>query len=153
MASSAPTSPLRRMLGARFSELTEEVESFVAETRDRARTDLAEQLNQSVRRLRQCADREELAATLVDAASAFAGGAALFRIEGETAKGQRIRGMSEEAADAFLSVEISLADAAAMRGAVESRDPVTAITSAAEVSARLVTFFNHAADGRASIYP
>jgi len=141
------------MLGARFSQLSDEVESFVTETRDRARSDLAEQLNQSVRRLRQCADREELAATLVDAAGAFADGAALFRIEGETAKGQRIRGVSAEAVDAFLSVEIPTADAAALKGALESRDPVTAITSAAEVSARLVEFLGHSADDRATIYP
>ena len=157
MASSAPTSPLRRMLGVRFAELTDEVESFVAsfvaETRDRARNDLAEQLNQSVRRLRQCGDREELAATLVDAAGAFAGAAALFRIEGGTAKGQRIRGVSEDAADRFLSVEIPMAEAAALRGAVDSRDPVIAVTTPAEVSARLVEFLRHPADGRASIYP
>lgn len=142
------------MLGDRFIQLSEEVESFVAESRNRARSDLAEQLNQAVRRLRQSGDREELAATLVDAAGVFAGGgAALFRIEEELAKGQRIRGVSEDAADAFLAIEVPLADAAALRGAVESRDPVTAISSAAEVSARLVEFLSHAADGRVAIYP
>ena len=71
------------------------MEMLFAETRERARGELAEQLNQAVRRLRLCADREELAATAVDVASAFSGAAAWFRIEGETAHGERIRGVTE----------------------------------------------------------
>ena len=53
----------------------------------------------------------------------------------------------------FSSVEIPLENAAAMAGAVATRDPVTAVTSESEVSAPLMEFFQHPAEGRVSIYP
>ena len=93
MASSAPTSALRLLFENRLSQLSTEVESLFAETRDRARRDFAEQINQSVRRLRAASDSEELAATLVDAASPFASSVAFLRIEGDVARGERIRGV------------------------------------------------------------
>jgi len=43
--------------------------------------------------------------------------------------------------------------AAALAGAVESRDPVIAMTAAAEVSPEMVTLAGHAAEGRAFIFP
>src|SRR5215831_16282246 len=99
MASSAPTSALRRLLEDRISRLATEAEGLFAEGRDRARRDIAEQINQSVRRMRQVSNSEELAATLVDAALRFAAGAAFLRIEGDAARGERIRGVPEEATD------------------------------------------------------
>ena len=98
MASSAPTSALRLLFENRLSQLSTEVESLFAETRDRARRDFAEQINQAVRRLRTASDSEELAATLVDAASLFASSVAFLRIEGDVARGERIRGVPPEAA-------------------------------------------------------
>ena len=117
------------------------------------RQELADQLNQAVRRLRLCKDLEELAGTLVDAAGAFASGAAMFVIEDEKARGRRIRGVEEETANAFLSLSVPLSSAAALAGAVEGRDPVTALTSAAQVSRLLMGFLRHSPDGRVSIYP
>src|ERR1035438_4563304 len=131
---SVSPSPLRQMLEDRLSKLTFEVDSLFAEARDRARRELADQLNQAVRRIRQAADLDELGATLVDAAGALASGAAWFRISGEVAKGERIRGAPEEAAEAFRALEIPLSSAAALAGAVESRDPVIAATTPREVS-------------------
>ena len=92
----------RRLLEDHFSRISAEVDEFAAKSSERSRQELAEQLNQAVRRLRISEDREELAATLVDAASTFAGGAALFRLEDKVAHGQRIRGVPEDAADRFL---------------------------------------------------
>jgi hypothetical protein len=110
-------------------------------------------LNQAVRRIHQAADRDQLGATLLDAAGAFASGAAGFRITGEAAKGERIRGVPEEAAEAFLKLEIPLSSAAALAGAVESRDPVIAATGPREVSQKLANLLGHPPDGRASIFP
>jgi hypothetical protein len=59
----------------------------------------------------------------------------------------------EPAAASFLALEIPLASAAALAGAVESRDPVTAVTAPAEVSSELCELFQHPSDGRVSIYP
>jgi hypothetical protein len=123
------------------------------EARGRARRELADQLNQSVRRIRQSNSLDELSATLVDSAMAFAAGAAIFRIADAVAYGEKIRGVGEEETAAFSSLEIPLSAAPAVAGAVESRDPVIAVTAAAEVSARLMSLASHPGDGRASIYP
>jgi acyl-CoA reductase-like NAD-dependent aldehyde dehydrogenase len=153
MASGPSTSPLRQVLEGRLSQLSLEVDGLFAEARDRARRESADQLNQAVRRILQAADWDELGATLLDAAGAFASGAAWFRIAGEIAKGERIRGVPEEAAEAFHTLEIPLSSAAALAGAVESRDPVIAATTPPEVSEDLANLLAHPPDGRVSIFP
>ena len=141
------------MLEGQLSQLSTEVERLFDEARGRARRELADQLNQSVRRIRHAASLDELAATLLDAAVAFAAGAAIFRVAGTLVKGVKIRGVAPEAGAAFPSLEIPLSAAPALAGAVESRDPVIAVTTAAEVSASLISLASHPADGRAFIYP
>jgi hypothetical protein len=129
------------------------MERLFQEARGRARGELADQLNQAVRRIRQASTPEELLATLLDAACGFAGGAAVFRIEGEVARGQRIRGVPEKVAQVFGDFEIPLASAAALAGAVESRDPVIAATTGPEVSGEMAGLAEHGAEDRASIFP
>jgi len=153
MGAPAPTSPLRQMLEGQLSQLSSEVERLFDEARGRARRELADQLNQSVRRIRQSESHEELAATLLDAAMAFASGAAIFRIADGVATGEKIRGIAGEEAESFTSLEIPLSAAPALAGAVETRDPVIAVTTPAEVSARLISLASHPPDGRAYIYP
>jgi DNA gyrase/topoisomerase IV subunit B len=153
MTSRAPTSPLRRLFEERLAELSDEADAVYHEGRERARRETAEQLNQAARRMRQAADPEELAVTLADAAARFAEGAAVFRIEGDAAQGLRIRGVAEDAAERFQALRIPLAGAAALRGAVETRDPVTAAASAAELSPEMMELAGHAADARVAIFP
>jgi hypothetical protein len=153
MGIASPTSPLRLMLEGQLSQLSSEVERLFDEARGRARRELADQLNQSVRRLRQAGSLEELAATLVDAAAAFAAGAAVLRIAGSAAKGEKIRGVPEAAGQAFAALDIPLSSAAALAGAVETRDPVIAATTAAEVSPEMMSLAGHTADGRVAIFP
>lgn len=153
MSSSASTPSLRQILETRISQLSVEMEGLFADARERGRRESADQLNQAVRRIRQAADLEELRAILLDTASAFSSGAALFRIEGPAARGERIRGVPEEAGEVFAGLEIPLASAAALSGAVETRDPVIAVTSAGQVSAEMVKLAGHRADGRVSIFP
>jgi len=141
------------MLEGQLSQLSSEVERLFDEARNRARRELADQLNQSVRRIRQSGSLDELAATLLDAAMAFAAGAAVFRIAEATLKGEKIRGVAAEQAADFPALEMPLSAAPALAGAVESRDPVIAVTTAAEVSDRLVSLASHPAEGRAYIYP
>src|SRR5439155_1068706 len=81
----------------------------------RGRREFAERLNQIVRRIRQSPDAEELGAVITDAASAFAGGAAWLRVEGGSARGERIRGVVEEASERFRGMEIPLSEAAALK--------------------------------------
>ena len=141
------------MLEGQLSQLSTEVERLFDEARGRARRELADQLNQSVRRIRHSQSLDELTATLLDAAMAFAAGAAIFRIADGAAHGDKIRGVAAEEAGAFAALEIRLSAAPALAGAVETRDPVIAVTTAAEVSARIVSLAAHPADGRAYIYP
>jgi hypothetical protein len=153
MASEAPSSPLQQVFAARIAQLTAEVEDLFDSSRERSRRELAEQLNQAVRRLRQGTGTEELVATLVDAAGLFASGAALFRVEADTVRGERIRGVSEEAAESFKSTSIPLASAPALAGAVSSREPVIALATATEISQELAMLAGHGPGARASIYP
>jgi hypothetical protein len=141
------------MLEGQLSQLSSEVERLFDEARGRARRELADQLNQSVRRIRQAASLDELAVTLLDAAMAFASGAATFRIAGTIAKGEKIRGVAADAGQAFCNLEIPLSAAPALAGAVESRDPVIAVTTSSEVSPELVSLAAHPSDGRAYVYP
>jgi hypothetical protein len=152
MATSAPT-PLRQVLEERVRQLVLDTESLFTDARDRARRDMADQLNQAVRRIRQSADLEDLGATLVDATAAFCPAAALFGVTGDMATGERIRGVSEAAAREFGSLELSLASAPALAGAVHSRDPVVTATTSGEVSAALATLLDQSPAGRASVYP
>ncbi len=124
MASSAPLTALRRLFEDRLQQLSTEVEALFAQTRERVRQELADQLNQAVRRMRLAPDAEELDATLVDASCCFAAGAALFGIEAEAAAGVRMRGAAEETVEKFSRLRIPLASAAALAGAVETREPV-----------------------------
>jgi hypothetical protein len=138
MTSSAPT-PLRRLIENRLSELTAETESLFSEARETARREVADQLNQAVRRLRQSANLEELSANLTSAASAFAPGATLFRVNGDRAQSD--------------SADIPLASAPALRGAIDTRDPVIAAATPGELSESLLALLGQPADGRVCIFP
>jgi len=153
MPSGPSTSPVRQILENHLSQLSLEVDSLFSVARDNERGEFAVQLNQAVRRIHQAADPDELGATLLDAAGALAGGAAWFRITGEAARGERIRGVPEEAAEAFHALEIPLSSAAALAAAVESRDPVIAATTPREISEDLAKLLGHPPDGRVSIFP
>jgi len=161
MPSSEPTPSLRQLWEERFTQLLSEVETLcdaqaaarVVEARDRARGEAAGELNQAVRRIRRAADVEDLGATLVDAAGAFASHVALFRVDGEVARGVRVRGVPEETAERFAALEIPLRDAAALAGSAESGDPVVAAATGPEVSQTLADLVGHDPAARASVFP
>jgi len=152
MASSAPN-PLRKLLEERLRQLIVDTEHVFAESRDRAGHDVADQLNQAVRRIRQSADLEDLGATLLETAESFCPQVALFGVLGDSVAGERIHGVSASEARAFDSLSIPLASAPALAGAIASRDPVITATTSGEVSAELVEMLGHTPLGRASIFP
>jgi DNA gyrase/topoisomerase IV subunit B len=144
---------MHRLFEERLAQLSGEADALYHQGQERARRETAEQLNQAARRMRQAADPEELAVTLADAAARFAEGAAVFRVEGEAAQGLRIRGVAEDMAERFQTLRIPLSAAAALRGAVDTHDPVTAAASAAELSPEMMELAVHAADARVAIFP
>jgi hypothetical protein len=131
--------PFRQILENRLSQLAAETEMLFADARERARAELADQLNQAARRMFQAARAEELASTLAAAAAPFASTTLVFRVEGDTARSNRI--------------ELPLSSAAALSSAVQSGDPVIAATTPGEVSAALVDLLGHSPEDRAHIYP
>ncbi|HWB82891.1 MAG TPA: hypothetical protein VG675_02040 [Bryobacteraceae bacterium] len=177
MTPTAPSSSLRQILEQRLTQLLLEVERLFdaqltarvgaeieahisaasaqisLEARERARREFAEQLNQAVRRLRQAVTWEELGATLVDTTGAFSSGAAFFRVMEGVVEAVNIRGVSDAAAGSFRGMELSLSSAPALAAAVESRDPVSAMASAKEVSAELAELAGDASDVRAWVFP
>ncbi len=153
MASSAPLTALRRLFEDRLLQLSTEVEGLFAEDRERAHREFTDQLNQAVRRMRLAPDAGELDATLADAAGCFAEGAAVFRVDGDSAAAVRMRGAGEEAARRFSGLRIPLAAAAALAGAVETREPVIAAAIPNEVSQEMVDLVGHTAESRVSIFP
>ncbi len=153
MLPSAPLPGIRQILENHASQVSAEIEALLADARRRDRSQVAGQLNQAVRRIRLAADLDEMAAALLDASAGFASGAAVLRAAAGVARGVRIRGVSDPAAEKFAGLEIPLAAAAALAGAVETRDPVSAVTSPAEISSQLTEIAGHAAGDRAWIFP
>jgi hypothetical protein len=130
-------SPARRLLEDRIGRLSDDLDALFNESRDRARREHAEQLNQAVRRLRIAADPEELCGTLEHAAAQFAGIALLFRVESGEARHERIT--------------IPLASAAAFADVVQSREPQTAAAIATQVGADLTEMVGNGS--RVSLFP
>jgi len=158
MASNAPLSPLRKLLDERLSQLAADADALADTARERARQECAGQLNQAVRRIRQAASPEELSATVADVAAAFATGAALLLVTGDTAKIQKVRGAFQETgqrptAESFENLEIPLASAPALASAIETRDPVVAVAAPGEVSEVLMDLPGRSSGDRVSIYP
>jgi hypothetical protein len=118
-----------------------EAETAAAEWRARARTELADQLNQAVRRIRQASTRDDLGETVADTAAAFASGAAWFLIADAWARCER------------FDLTVPLAEAAALKEAVDTREPIAALANPAEVSPQLVESFTHSPQSRAFVYP
>jgi hypothetical protein len=138
MASSAPA-PLRQILENRVTQLLDEAERLCAEARGRAQREMADQLNQAARRVCQASAPDELAATLAAAAAQFAAAALVFRVDGDSARSEKI--------------ELPLAAAPALAGAVQTRDPVTAAAIPSEVSSALVDLLGHSPEDRVSVFP
>ena len=134
----APT-PFRQILENRLSQLASETETLFADARERARRELADQLNQAARRLFQAESLDELSSTLAAAAAPFASTVLVFRVDGDTARSPRI--------------DIPLASAAAFTGAIQTRDPVIAAATPGEVSAALIDLLGHSPEDRAYVYP
>src|SRR5215469_4238764 len=149
MVPSASGSAVREILEGRLSQLLPDLESALdahlarevdrvsCQVRAHTRGELADQLNQSARRILQAASISEAAATLVDAAAAFASSVALVRIESAAARGESIRGVPAEPMAGFSNFEIPLETAPALSESVRSLDPVTAAATPSEISAEL----------------
>jgi len=151
--SSAALSPSLRSLFSELEQLFQtETEARVSTSVRAAQRDFAEHLNQTVRRLRQADGFSDIAAILCEASGRFSKAGAVFRIHDTVVSGERVRGTREGTAN-IRELQFLLAEAAAFTSAFESKEPVVAMCSAAEISAALVEFFGHQPGDRAHLFP
>jgi hypothetical protein len=170
MLPAAPTANWRKVCEENFSRLIgdleqqveAEVKSRVAFALERAAPDalaenrraLAEELNQAVRRLRQAANVEDLYSVLLDVTVPFCDQAALFSVHEKRVRAERIRRHAVvPAGERLPRLEIPTTQAAAFATAIDSRDPVVAMSAPAEVSIALVRLFGHKLDERVHLFP
>jgi hypothetical protein len=159
----APARPtiLRKVLEEQFSLLAgelvalyeQDLASREAELRESIRGELTEGLNQGVRLLRQASDFPQIAAVLLDASASHCRLLAVLAIHDSTVRAIRIRGLAGDAAERFQALEFPSTQAAAFSSALESGEPVVAMTTPREISPDLAEVLGHSAGDRAYILP
>ncbi len=127
-----------------------ETQARVSTSVQAAERNLADHLNQSVRRLRQSTTFAEIAAVLCDAATPFAAGIAVFQLLDGELQLERVRG---GVIGKSATWRIPLEQGAAFRNAVESREPVIALCSPGELTPALVDLLSPAPDEKAYLFP
>ena len=144
------------LAGELTSQLDAEVSLAVAKERtrasDEARRRLAESLNQTLRRIRQTTAEHETLQLLLEESALWAEPMVVLLIENHHARiaswrGAALRGDEEEAAG------IDLGEAAAIASCVESRDPVVALASPAEISPVLAAALDPTGKGKIYLFP
>jgi hypothetical protein len=179
MTPAAPTATWRRVCEEYFSRLIEDLEQqvesevesrvtaainaamrgAVADAASESRRALAEELNQAVRRLRQAANVDDLYSVLLDVTVPFCEQAAVFSIHEKMARAECMRRPAEVhsgengSAASLPALEFPVSEAAAFSTAIDTRDPVIAMSTPAEVSGPLVQLLGHKADERVYLFP
>src|SRR5260370_129664 len=137
---------LEQILEERMAALTAGVEQAVAESLLGARREIADRLNQSVRRLRSFESTGQWSTGLVESTQGFCERAVLFTLNRATLHLEAVRNV----AGAALAADIPLDSAAAFASAVESRDTVVAMRTNREMSDALASWLG--SDGGRKFY-
>jgi len=178
MTPAPPTATWRRVCEEYFSRLIEDLEhgvetevesrvtaameatvrGAIADAVGESRRALAEQLNQAVRRLRKSTDADEVYSVLLDVTAPFAEQAAVFSIHDGQVHAERMRRPAQiqpgdGAARSLPALTFPIAQGAAFSTVLETRDPVVAMSTPAEVSPGLVGLFDHKPDERVYLFP
>jgi hypothetical protein len=145
-------SEISQFLHSRFSEVIEEIDQAVAAAGSKSRRAAMEEINQILRRLRQCRSTDEVAAWLVDSTSSLCGCAALFEVAPNSLRGVRARGfaLTQENLD---RLEIPLDSAPAFSHCVQERDTVVAMGATSEISPEALAALGHRPDEKVYLYP
>lgn len=115
-----------------WQTLKAEFAAACSQSAQAARCQIAHELNQFLRRLRQYHTESEWAAALLDGACQFVHQVAAFALEDGT-----VRLLGQRNMDLPANFSFPLASAAAFAAAIESRDPVVAMRTEAEVTGTL----------------
>jgi len=127
-----------------FDNLRRDLDAICQQTARRARAEQLQQLNQLFRRFRAYQTESDWVQATLDAASHYSSHVAVFSITGDTLtlRGQAPAGTLPE------DLSFPVGAAAAFASAIESKDPVTAMRTASEVTGSLSK-----ASERAHLFP
>jgi hypothetical protein len=157
MSPGQSTSTLRQLLEEGLSRLLPELEARLeAEASDRwnaARRIVAEHLNQAVRLCRTAGGFANTAAVLAEASAPFCRGLAVFRVSTAAVRGERIRGVREDAAECFAALELPVSAVASLGPALDAGDPVIALANEGEIFAAMVELQAHPRGERVCVVP
>src|SRR5579864_698441 len=140
---SAPSPSLRKLVAELEELFRTETAARVSTSVQEAQRALAERLNQAVRQLRQASGFAEVAAILHHACAPFCNGCAVFHVSDHDAQGVAPVG----------DLSVDMRHAAAFAAVIQSREPVTALCSAAQVSPAVIDRFHHAPEDKAHLFP
>jgi hypothetical protein len=152
---------LEQLVQDHLSELTGHIEARVSTQMDEAieaagyksRRAASEELNQLMRRLRQCKSTEEVARWLIDSTASFCGRAALFEVMGTRMRGVGSRGFQGSDTAQFEDLEATLDLAPALAHVIQENDTVIALGAPSEVSPQVVATLAHAPTEKVYLYP
>jgi hypothetical protein len=151
LSSSGWREDIERVCEERFAQLaarlTKELELSIQNARRQARHEASEEFSQAARRLRQCENKEQWAAALLDLAAPLAGRAAVFLVAG-----QALKGLCGHAAE-IRGVEIRIDAAPAFARAIQSQDTVVVMRTAEELPESVMAIFGEAPEARAFLFP
>jgi hypothetical protein len=140
-----------------LSQLIRQIEDRISieveEAGLQSRREVAEELNQMMRRLRQCRSTEEVASWVLDSAASFGGPAALFEVMGAKLRGVRSRGFPATSAEPFEELETAFDEAPAFAHSIQERETVVAIGAEAEVSMRIANALPVAPGDKVYLFP
>lgn len=146
----------REHVGQVFEERFAELAASLAREVDRAvaeRCAAWEALSASVRRLSQAQASGDWAAALLDGVAPHCRRCMLFTVALRSLTVEGMRGFDQADAAQWPGREVRLAAAPALAAAVETRDVVVALRSAAEISAELAELMGDSGEERVHLYP
>jgi hypothetical protein len=152
---------LERVFDERFADVSARVQEYLrgpfrqaleeraAAGAQKARRDVSKRLNQAARRLAVFQGESEWARAVVDATEGFCDRAALFVVNGRAVRLQATRGIASGAKIDNTPLE----SAPAFAGAVETREPLAAVSTRGELSQPIAELVGESAEKKFYLFP
>jgi hypothetical protein len=130
-----------------------QLEARLAELRSALRREMADRINQSVRRLRNSGSDSEVFINLLDLSGTYCRRAALVVVDGTVLRCEGSRDFEAEGSGQVAGVEMAPSAAPALHNTIEARDTTVAECTPAELSVELSNFFEAAPGARVGLFP
>ena len=152
---------LAHVADERFQEVSRRVEETfaaqlearLAELRSALRRELADRLNQSLRRLRNSGSEPEVFVNLLDLSATFCRRAALVVVDGQVLRCEGSRDFAAEGSGQVAGFELAPSSAPALLSTIEAKDTTVAECTPVELSPELSSFFEAAPGAKVGLFP